>query len=247
MRRVCKQCSKRSMMMLEPQRRWPIGLALGIAMAVLFALMAGLAPAGSAAMPKSYGSSILALEFARTMPDLRAIFGDGQDPGHIANIAMAQIATWHDMGFALLYPFFLATGALALRQESEWRPLYLVPLLAMVAGLLDLVENWLLLGILETFRSGGFDPMLTRLGWPVWGKFLALGLANSLIGLGLTGLGGAWRPLGFVLAVVGLPLTLLAWIMPQWLAGAMAAGIAISWVTLFALCAAGSWAWWKAR
>jgi hypothetical protein len=228
-------------------RHWLHALIAAILAGILFVIMLGIFPDGAATMPKSYGGSVLALEFARTLPDVRAIFGNGDDPAQIARITMMTLGTWHDMLFAVLYTAFLCFLGLALLQVADWRALYAVPVLAIIAGLSDLLENWMLLDVLESFRSGGLSPWLAKLGWPVWMKFISLGLAGSLLGIGLASLDGVWKWLGYIVAILSLPITILAFIMPYWLAGVMAAGVGISWLILFGSSIWGSVIWFRNR
>jgi hypothetical protein len=234
-------------MEVAPSRQWVFALIFAILSAILFAVMSGIFPKGAASMPAPYGGSVMAFEFARSLPDLRAIFGNGDDPAQIARLSMMRLGTYHDMGFALLYPAFLSAAALALLRITDWRVLYAVPAFAVLAGLADLLENWMLLDILAAFRSGGFSPWLLKLGWPVWIKFLSIAVSNGILGVALASLGGFWRIAGYGVAVAALVPAVLAFIIPSYFAGAMAFGIGIGWAILLIASAMGAWVWWQNR
>ena len=214
---------------------------------MLLLLMIGVMPKGATTMPKSYGGIVMALEFARNLPDVRAILGTSDDPALIARISMLQLGTWQDMLFAPAYSAFLCFCAIALLRMTDWRALYVVPAFAVIAALSDLLENWMLLDVLEAYRTGGLSPWLAKLGWPVGVKFLCLGVAGTLLGIGTAALDGMWKPLGYTIAILAMPLTLIALIVPQWVAGAMAAGIALGWIILYVASWRGAYIWYSNR
>jgi hypothetical protein len=230
-----------------PTRYWLYAAIAGLFMLLLFAAMAAIMPAPAATMPKSYGGPVLALEFARILPDVKAILGTTDDPAHIARISMLQLGTYQDMAFAPLYALFLSFAALALLRVTEWRALYAVPFFAGLACCFDWLENYFLLDVLDAYRTGGLSPWLAKLGWPVAIKFLSIGLVGSLIGIGLAALEGAWKWIGYAIAGLSFPLTLIALFVPFWLAGAMAAGVGISWLILFGTSIWGSIVWFRNR
>ncbi len=230
-----------------PTRIWLYAAIAGILSLILFFLMAGIMPQGAATMPGTYGGPVLALEYARTLPDVRAILGTTDDPALIARISMLQLGAWQDMLFAPAYGAFLAFCAIALLRVTDWRVLYAVPVLAAIAALSDLLENWMLLDVLDAYRTGGMSPWLAKLGWPVNMKFLCLGISGGILGIGLAAVDGIWKPLGYGVAIASFPLSLIALIIPQWTAGIMAAGIAIGWIILFAAACRGSYIWARNR
>jgi hypothetical protein len=230
-----------------PTRHWLHAAIAGLLVTLLFAAMAGIMPEPAATMPKAYGGPVLALEFARILPDVKAILGTTDDPAHIARISMLQLGTWQDMAFAPLYALFLSFAAFALLRVTEWRALYAVPFFAALACCFDWLENYFLLDVLDAYRTGGLSPWLAKLGWPVAIKFLSIGISGSLIGIGIAALDGMWKWIGYAIAVISLPLTLIALFMPYWLAGAMAAGVALSWIILFGTSIWGSIVWWRNR
>ncbi len=231
----------------SPTRIWMYAVIAGIISIFLFLLMAGIMPKGAPTMSASYGSPVLALEYARTLPDVRAILGTTDDPALIARISMLQLGTWQDMVFAPAYGAFLGFCGIALLRVTDWRALYAVPILGAIAVLSDLLENWMLLDVLDAYRTGGMSVWLAKLGWPVNMKFLCLGISGAILGIGLAAVDGIWKPLGYAVAIASFPLTLITLIVPQWTAGAMAAGIGIGWIIIFIAACRGTYVWVRNR
>ena len=212
---------------MSPNRAHRFSLLAGL-------ILLGIAAFGAAQPPmKTCGTldrgypPLMAFEFARSVHDLHALFGDAPDDCRTVLVQHMDRINWADsFVFIPLYGAFLLFFliAVAAHQPGLARPVIAVALLACAA---DYAENACLLHLTDNL-----DLPTTWLGllpWATGAKWLLLGVLGVL---------GAWlmtsqrllRWLFAALGAVGLLIILSALANPFAFGRHASAGVAVSWV-----------------
>jgi hypothetical protein len=177
--------------------------------------------------PQPFTSSILALEFAGSLADVRALF-----VGHDDAIDSFHRGHFVDMLFLVAYGamlFFANHGAWLWHK----RRIYLVgAALALLAGLADCSENLLLMQLQDALQAGGNAPDFSQLRLFVAGKFIAIALAMVCLlpALWPRGVVGKCYAAAVAVAVPATLLTVSGWFN---FASAMLLATAVAWLSLW--------------
>ena len=186
--------------MPDTQTIWKLSALLGVNTALFGLFLMPMFPVTGAGYAVGYGEPVFALEFARSVPDLIAVFGGGTDLERAVRIADMVRGTIWDFGFLLIYGGFIFTFFLGVYTCTGTKFWLVFAALGIVAALGDIVENNILLGLLDDIETA---KNLALLPFPVYLKFLSIMVCGIVLGVYLMlTRKAAWVVLG-VLAIIG--------------------------------------------
>lgn len=138
---------------------------------------------GSVTAPRACGPDgglgpVIALEVARSTEDVSRLFGGGECATTLAR-ALRQGTVADQLAFIPAFVAFLAFGALTFSTRGAKVAWFGVSS-AVLGGLCDEGEDWILLGILD--HLPGHDAPFAALFWLVRSKFVLLSIAAACIG-----------------------------------------------------------------
>lgn len=134
------------------------------------------------AMPNGFDTPVYAFEFAQSQSDLIAIFGGSDDPHRPERILAMDQGNRLDFVYMAIYSAFIASFFYA-RHKKDSKSVWLVfTFLGLLAGIADVFENLILLGITADLDSAA---NLSWLKYPVHIKFMALYLCCFGVGMAL--------------------------------------------------------------
>lgn len=153
---------------------------LGLAVLIVSIVLQLLFPKEAAWMPEDFASPIVAFEFLQTNEEVKAFFGP---PTAERTQWLDAMIVGHqvDYLYLVLYGLFLAFWGKLAVEETANKAFYFISILAVVAALSDMVENWQLVAIVEQIEQADFNTELQLLyifTWLKWGS-LALALAGT--------------------------------------------------------------------
>lgn len=170
---------------------------------------------------------LLAFEFARTVHDLHAVFGDPPDDCRAALVQAMDRVNWADsLVFIPAYGAFLLFFLFALGAQKP-RLVRLAIAVALIACLADYAENASLLHLTDQLDKPSL--WLHLLPWATGVKWLSLGALGVLGGWLLTEHRG-FQLFFAALGAVGLAIIVAALANPFAFGRHASAGVAISWV-----------------
>ncbi len=214
---------------MNPTTLWlRAAVASGGLVAALAIVLTFFYPVAQDGLPGGFNTPILALEFATSMADARAVFGDDR-------ALMQQMQTGHrlDILFALFYGSFLTLANFAVwRGYRHWTSLVGMAA-AVVAAIADATENGQLLKMGAALLEQGPEPDFTLLRRCVETKFLAIGIAMLLLGRGAFSTGVTGK-LFAVISLALLPVTFLGLGGNPTMIEAMTAMTGLGWMVLLA-------------
>jgi hypothetical protein len=156
------------------------GLAT-LAVSIAIGRTPGLVPCG----PSGGAGAIIALEMARSVADVTALFGGGPCAGRL--LAAQRTALWWDMlAFIPAYAVFLMAAVMALRPVNFGLALLGFNLF-LIVPVLDWLEGAILFRILG--EMPGTEKLFTGLFWMVRPKFAMLALGEIVLAAMLWQLG----------------------------------------------------------
>ena len=189
---------------MTERQAWLGCLIAGVATLIVVAIIFPLFPKDAAGDISVYPEPIYAFEFARTIPDLIAIFGDVGDPERARRLNMMDRGIRFVFLFMTVYSVFGALFGWAVI-KSVARGGWAILIAAIIAGLADLVETSFLLSITSDLRDG-VDPGIA-LDWlriPVVIKFAGIGIV--IVGAAtvlMDTLRGLWKLIGLLAYIAG--------------------------------------------
>jgi hypothetical protein len=222
---------------------------IGLATVVCAVVVTVLSPATVGPLPRGLFTPVLAFELAENVYEIETMFGPAVSPERAEWVAAMRAGTLADFGLIALYGLLLAGVARQLlRALADARPSHdpsattvwrghVAVSLAVVAVLLDVLENRELLLILDSLARGArdYDGALSRLAWLAWPKWLALGAWFVVLSPDLVRAGGALR-VAAMAGSVGALTGVLAVMRRGVIAEVMAMAIAIGMVALVPGC-----------
>jgi len=123
---------------------------------------------------------VFAFEFARSVPDLIAVFGGATNPERAVRVADMVRGTIWDFGFLLIYGGFIFTFFLAAYKRTGTKFWLVFAALGIVAALGGFVENNISLGLLDDIETA---KNLALLPFPVYLKFLSIMVCGIVLGV----------------------------------------------------------------
>lgn len=177
---------------------------------IINVVMAQFFPQEVAKMPDGFSTPIIAYEFLQTPEEVVQFFGSdttkreewitGMDNGHKV-----------DYIYLLFYSAFLGLWGWIAAKRTGNNLFYMIPILAIIAGIADLFENLQLMELTQLLEGGAMEGTLHKLfvfTWIKWGC-LALGLAGLSIYLYPRNWGGKTYSL---ISLITLVLAVLAFV-----------------------------------
>lgn len=157
-----------------------------------------------------YSAKILHFEFAKTYSDIAVLFSS-LSPDEFKGL---KIVNYIDYGFMVIYSAFLGWFSFRASQHFKFKPLLLGVPLAFTVCLLDGLENWKLLEMMDLWTkndvsSEAFTNPLFWLGVFTWPKWLGIALILFLIAIPVRHMGKIGMLLAAFLSLI-LPLGLVA-------------------------------------
>lgn len=148
-------------------------------------------------IPKGYGSSVLAFEFASNPGELDEVF----KPLSTEEIKGIDKLNYIDFGFMMMYGLFLFSFMTKLGQLYDDRILKYAKWIVPVAVFADVVENIQLLNLSAAFLDGQTysDQSILLLAVFTWTKWLGLASAVAFIAYKLIDLSFINKVLGYML------------------------------------------------
>jgi len=211
----------------NPRFLWKLCALLGLATAVCGLLLMPVFPATGAGYLAGYGEPVFAFEFARSVPDLLLVFGAPDDPARAGRILDMVHGTYWDFGFLLIYSGFIYTFFLAAFNSTGTQVWRVFAVLGIVAGLADIVENIVLLGLMADIETARYLPVLP---FPVYAKFIAITLCGLGVGAYLLGTRKpVWMVLGG-LAIIGALAGVPGLVAPQDYGQYVGSAVTVFWV-----------------
>lgn len=188
-------------------------------------------PEVTAGQPQCYARTppVIAFEFARTVAEASALFGDG-DCRQTRLTAMDAINRLDIAGYIPAYSLFAVFGAIFAARGARPRLALLAILAAIGAFAADMVETTTLLAITKDMAAAT-DAMTVRASTAAWTKFGLLAVyAALMVGVCLTAAPRRWIVgLAFALPVLG---TIAAAVDTDRLTPAMTLGTTLAWTLL---------------
>lgn len=177
-------------------------LACLIAGALVLAIsLVGIAVTPRACGPDGHLGPVIALEVARSTDDVSRVFGEGECASKLA-AALREGTRADQLAFIPAFVAFLSLGALLFgTRDKSIAGLGVAS--AVLGGLCDEGEDWILLGILD--HLPGHGAPFGALFWLVRSKFVLLSLAAGCIGwLAIRSSGKLERVLGILMLIGGV-------------------------------------------
>lgn len=216
-------------------RLWAIltvlaGLAV-VAVSTAFTLLPEVV-AGQAAGCFTKTPPVVAFEFARTVPEAAALFGQGACRS-LSLTAMDAINDLDIRFYIPAYTLFAVFGALFAARGARPPLVFMAFLAAIVAFVADMVETTTLLDVTRDIEAAG--PLLPRSSIAAWTKFAALAVHGLLVAGICLRTPRRW----IVCAAMMLPAagTIAAAVDPSRWSSLMMLGLTVGWMTLLAFAA----------
>lgn len=178
-----------------------IGILVIISSLVLMKVFPSQAPS----MPEGFMTPILAFEFAGSVEEVEALFGEPQSGFRAAMIAAMDLGNHLDYVYMVLYSLFLFTFSVTCARIKRSSYYYLPALIAVLTLVGDVMENVQLLGITASLAEGGFEKELQLLFYFTWLKWGGLALIFLMLAPYFAGGGFTSK----IIALVGFSTTVL--------------------------------------
>jgi hypothetical protein len=192
-----------------------LSIATSIALVMLF-------PPRMGPLPDGMRTPILAFELARTRDEIETMFGAAAGPEREVWRHAMNAGNYADFAFMVIYGLFFFSFARALAAVSEHRSLRFAPYLAVLAPVMDVLENLQLLAITDSL-GGDYAGALSRLQLFTWCKWIPIAILYACWIPALWGRGAVGR-VGALLATLTALTTALALAMRGAAAELMALG-----------------------
>lgn len=138
--------------------------------------ISSLFPAEAAWMPEGFQVPIIAYEFLQTEAEVQQFFGAPSTEREAWIAAMYKGHQW-DYLYLVIYGVFLAAWGYFAVLQTKNQSFYAICILAVLASLSDVFENFQLVAILSKIDTGGMTSELDKLFLFTWLKWGALALA----------------------------------------------------------------------
>lgn len=206
---------------------WRLSLLFGIAVAIVGIVTMGAFPTDGAGYDPGLGTPVYAFEMARSSQDLIAIFGTIDDPARAGRIAAMDAGNLWDYPFMICYGLFIAFFFVAAGKKSGGKVWKLLALLGVIAAIADGMENQILLGLTADIEGA---PNINLLAYPVWTKFLSLGVCGVGMGAYLISQSNVGWKIAGAIAALGALLVIPGFISPTDYAVLLGNGLGLNWI-----------------